>query len=62
MTMAGWGKTNDEGIPSKDLRKATVATTPDKNCTSVYGMYFSSDTSVCAYGIDGNSCQVSWYQ
>ena len=59
MTVAGWGKTNDEGSVSKVLRKATVATAPDKNCTNVYGKYFSSATSVCANGIDGNSCQVS---
>ena len=61
MTVAGWGKTNDSGSVSKVLRKAKVATLPDKNCTIVYGKYFSSATSVCANGIDGNSCQVSSY-
>ena len=62
MTVAGWGKTNDEGSVSKVLRKAMVATAPDKNCKKIYGTYFSSATSVCANGIDGNSCQVSWCQ
>ena len=58
MVVAGWGKTNDKGSVSKVLRKASVATAPDRNCTDVYGKYFSGLTSVCANGIDGNSCQV----
>ena len=61
MVVAGWGKTNDKGSVSKVLRKASVATAPDRNCTDVYGKYFSGLTSVCANGIDGNSCQVSTF-
>ena len=60
LVVAGWGKTNDIGSVSKVLRKATVTTAPDSNCTAIYGENFSSTTSVCANGRDGTSCQVSW--
>ena len=60
LVVAGWGKTNDIGSVSKVLRKATVTTAPDSNCTAIYGENFSSTTSVCANGEDGTSCQVSW--
>ena len=59
MIVAGWGKTQDKGSVSKLLRKARVETVPDSECRKVYGKYFSNNTSVCANGVSGNSCQVS---